>query len=152
MGWGWVFPFCRQLGLITPQQDRLWLTSFHCVCCSVASVVCDSVQPYGARLLCHGILQARILEGVAMPSSRGSSRPRDQIRVSCFSCIAGRFFPGEPPMGRQTCQKTVLWQIPEWFLFSSPYWKHKGIFLCSLLWEAGRAPGGKSHSIVGVCL
>ena len=25
----------------------------------------------------HGILQARILEGVAMPSSRGSSRPRD---------------------------------------------------------------------------
>ena len=26
----------------------------------------------------HGILQARILEGVAMPSSRGSSLPRDQ--------------------------------------------------------------------------
>ena len=31
MGWGWVFPFCRQLGLIIPQQVRLWLTSFHCV-------------------------------------------------------------------------------------------------------------------------
>ena len=27
----------------------------------------------------HGILQARILEWVAMPSSRGSSQPRDQI-------------------------------------------------------------------------
>ena len=25
----------------------------------------------------HGLLQARILEWVAMPSSRGSSRPRD---------------------------------------------------------------------------
>ena len=35
----------------------------------------------------HGILQARILEWVAMPSSRGSSRPRDQIHVSCVSCI-----------------------------------------------------------------
>ena len=30
----------------------------------------------------HGILQARILEWVAFPSSRGSSQPRDQTRVS----------------------------------------------------------------------
>ena len=30
----------------------------------------------------HGILQARILEWVAMPSSRGSSRPRDRTRES----------------------------------------------------------------------
>ena len=35
----------------------------------------------------HRILQARILEWVAMPSSRGSSRPRDWTQVSC---IAGR--------------------------------------------------------------
>ena len=37
----------------------------------------------------HGILQARILEWVAYPFSRGSSQPRDRILVSC---IAGRFF------------------------------------------------------------
>ena len=37
----------------------------------------------------HGIVQARILEGVAMPSSRGSSQPRDQTQV--FR-IAGGFF------------------------------------------------------------
>ena len=37
----------------------------------------------------HGILQARILEWVAIPFSRGSSQPRDQTWVSC---IAGRFF------------------------------------------------------------
>ena len=36
-----------------------------------------------------GILQARILEWVAMPSSKGSSQPRDQTQVSH---IAGRFF------------------------------------------------------------
>ena len=35
----------------------------------------------------RGILQARILEWVAMPSSRGSSRPRDQTRVSFISCV-----------------------------------------------------------------
>ena len=37
----------------------------------------------------HGILQARILEWVAFPVSRGSSRPRNRTRVSC---IAGIFF------------------------------------------------------------
>ena len=37
----------------------------------------------------HVILQARILEWVAMPFSRGSSRPRDQTQVSC---TAGGFF------------------------------------------------------------
>ena len=40
----------------------------------------------------QGILQARILEWVAMPFSRWSSQPRDQ---TCFSCIAGRFFTAE---------------------------------------------------------
>ena len=37
----------------------------------------------------HGILQARILEWAAYSISRGSSRPRNQTRVSC---IAGGFF------------------------------------------------------------
>ena len=37
----------------------------------------------------HGILQARILEWVAIPFSRGSSWPRDGTLVSC---IAGRLF------------------------------------------------------------
>ena len=37
----------------------------------------------------HGILQARILEWVAIPFSRGSSWPKNWSEVSC---IAGRFF------------------------------------------------------------
>ena len=37
----------------------------------------------------HGISQARILEWVAVPFSRGSYQPRDQTQVSL---IAGRFF------------------------------------------------------------
>ena len=40
--------------------------------------------------LSMGILQAKILEWVAMPSSRGSSQPRDRTQVSH---IAGWFFP-----------------------------------------------------------
>ena len=37
----------------------------------------------------HGIFQARILEWVAFPFSKGSSQPRDQTEVSC---IVGGFF------------------------------------------------------------
>ena len=37
----------------------------------------------------RGILQARILEWVAISYSRGSSRPKDRTQVSC---VAGRFF------------------------------------------------------------
>ena len=36
----------------------------------------------------HGILQARILECVAISSSRGSSQPKDGTRVSWVSCIS----------------------------------------------------------------
>ena len=50
----------------------------------------------------HGILQARILEWIAFPFSRGSSQPRDQTQVSC---IAGGFFttesPGKPLKGSE---------------------------------------------------
>ena len=37
------------------------------------------------------------MEWVAMPSSRGSSQPRDQTCISYDSCIAGGFFTAEPP-------------------------------------------------------
>ena len=45
----------------------------------------------------RGILQARILEWVAMPFSRGSSWLRDGAHISCGSCFAGGFFTAEPP-------------------------------------------------------
>ena len=48
----------------------------------------------------HGILQARILEWAAMPSSKGSSGSRDQ---TCISCIAGRVLTTESP-GKPLCK------------------------------------------------
>ena len=55
------------------------------------SVVSNSLWPHGSPpgSFVHGILQERILEWVAIPFSRGSSRSRDQTQVSC---IAGEFF------------------------------------------------------------
>ena len=55
----------------------------------------------------HGILQERILEWVAISSSRGSSWPRDWNCISYSSCFAGLFFTAEPA-GK-----------PTWFVFSS---------------------------------
>ena len=59
--------------------------------------LCDPMNCNLPGCSVHGILQTRILESVAMPSSRGSSRPRDQTHVSCVSFTAGRFFTTEPP-------------------------------------------------------
>ena len=51
--------------------------------------LCDPMDysPTGSPV--HGLLQARILECVATPFSRGSSQPRDETQVSY---IAGRSF------------------------------------------------------------
>ena len=43
------------------------------------------------------ILQARTLERVVMPSSRGSSQSRDRTHISWGSCIADGFFTTAPP-------------------------------------------------------
>ena len=43
----------------------------------------------------HGILQARILEWVAMPTSRGSSQPRDWTHISCL--LHWQALPLAPP-------------------------------------------------------
>ena len=55
------------------------------------SVVSDSAAPrtVAPRLLCPRVLQARVLGWVAIPFSRGSSRPRDRTGASCMagSCV-----------------------------------------------------------------
>ena len=60
--------------------------------CSVAQLcltLCNPMDCCQPGFSAHGVLQARILEEVAILSSRGSSWPRDHTLVSC---IAGRFF------------------------------------------------------------
>ena len=65
-------------------------------------------QPPGSSV--HGILQARILEWVAMPFSRGSSPPRDQTQVSC---IADRFFTIWATREAHTrCKHTIKFVCP----------------------------------------
>ena len=57
----------------------------------------------------HGIFLGRILEWVAMPSSKESSQPRDQTHISCISYIAGRFFTAKL-LGKGLLKVTHIWQ------------------------------------------
>ena len=74
----------------------LWISTFLLSNCEKVKMLvalscptlCDArnYSPPGSSV--HGILQARILEWVTIPFSRGSSWPKDRIQVSCN---AGRF-------------------------------------------------------------
>ena len=61
-------------------------------CLKVAQLCPTLCEPMNYTV--HGILQARMLEWVAVAFSRGSSQPRDWTQVPC---IAGGFFTSEPP-------------------------------------------------------
>ena len=86
-------PLPAQTLPITTTSNHLLpkIPQLKCVCaCSVTQsylTYCNPLDcnPPGSSV--HGISQARILEWVAISSSRGFSQPRDQTRVSCVSCI-----------------------------------------------------------------
>ena len=52
--------------------------------------LCDPMDCSPPGSLIYGISQARILEWVAMPFSRGSSQLSDRTRISYISCIGGQ--------------------------------------------------------------
>ena len=66
----------------------------------------------------RGILQARILEWIAIPSSRGSSRPRNWTQVSCIPCIGKWVLHPLSPLGSPpiVVLKLTAWNLS---LFSS---------------------------------
>ena len=75
--------------LKTLQEERVYMQVFSTSLSEVkvtqsCPTLCDPMD-YAV----HGTLQAKILEWVAFPFSRGSSQPRDQTQVSR---IAGGFF------------------------------------------------------------
>ena len=67
-----------------------WLLAVLCLVSQSCPVLCNSMDYSPPGSFVHGILQARILEWVAMPFSRGSSQPRDRTQVFCIA--GGRFF------------------------------------------------------------
>ena len=75
------------------------------------STPCDSMDcsPPGSSL--HGILQARILEWVTMPSSRGSSHSRDWSCISYISCIGRQVLYHWHHLGNPQHTHTTIYKI-----------------------------------------
>ena len=75
---------------ITKSKKKVTQFEMHVLCCAKLLQLCSTLRnsvdgsPLGSSV--HGILHSRILEWVVMPSSRGSSQPRDQTCVSYISC------------------------------------------------------------------
>ena len=79
--------------------------------------LCDPVDCSSSGSSVHGILQARILEWVAISFSRGSSWPMDRTQVSCITDQIRSLAQSCPtlcdPMNRSTPGLPVHHQIPE---------------------------------------
>ena len=85
-----------KVGLVGVIRERC---VFVCVLVAQSCLTfCDPTDCSTPGFSVHGILQARILEWVASPFSRGSSQPRDRTWVSY---IVGRFF--------------IIWASSEWW-------------------------------------
>ena len=78
---------------------------------------CPALPPYLQAPLSMGILQAGILEWVAVPSSRGSFQLRDQTRVSYVSCIGKQVLYHFPPLKKK--EKNSCWFVKAIFPFIS---------------------------------
>ena len=74
----------------------------------------------------HGILQARILEWVAIPFSRGSFQPRDRTQV-CSPALWAGSLPSEPPGKPKNPGVDSLSLLQRIFLTQESNW---GLLLC----------------------
>ena len=84
----WLFSSCPQSFPASGSLPTFVSAVCVCVSCSVMSL-CDHMDCSLLGSSVHGILQAGILDLVAIPIFRGSSPSRDRIQISS---IVGRFF------------------------------------------------------------
>ena len=86
-----ILTVATMLLLLCPCPSHVWL--FNCMDCNL---------PGSSD---RGILQARILEWVAISFSRRSSWLRDWTHICCIFCTAGEFFTAKSP------EKSIYWNI-----------------------------------------
>ena len=102
------------------------------------SVVSDSLQPHGYTV--HGILQARILEWVAFPFSKGSSQTGIEPRSLA---LQGDSLPAEPPGKPKNTGVGSLSLLHQWILTTQEL--NQGLLQCNpwmgkIPWRRERLP------------
>ena len=78
-----------QYGFVKSQRNKEWTYKLGMSTKSLQSclTLCEPLDYSLPGSSVHGILQARILEWVAIPSSRGCNQPRDWTSISYISSI-----------------------------------------------------------------
>ena len=77
----WLIP----LNIMSSRLSHVVAHGVHaCMHAQSCPALCDLLDCSPPGSYVHRIFQARILEGVTVPFSRGSSQPRDQTHVSCI--------------------------------------------------------------------
>ena len=105
--------WCRSepggLGLQRGQREKRQrdFVCMHDKSLQLCATPCDPMTIACQAPLSMGFFPARILEWVAISSSRGSSQSTDQTRISCVSCIADGFFTSEPQLPIKIHEWTV---------------------------------------------
>ena len=66
----------------------LYFSHMHAKSLQSCPTLCNPMDCSPPDSSVHEILQARLLESVAMPSSRGSSHPRGRTHIAYISCIS----------------------------------------------------------------
>ena len=94
-------------------------TTYKCSVCRVHAQLLHRVQLFVTPInyslpgfSVHGILQARILEYIAISYSRGSSPAQGSKLCLVPPALAGSFFTTEPPGKQSTIVKTTSKEIP----------------------------------------
>ena len=95
----WLFEWVCNVGCaswwVKPKSENMqWSNSlksnrYQCLCAQSCLTLCNTMDYSPPGCSVHEISQ-RILEWVAMPSSRRSSQPRDRTHVSYISCVGSR--------------------------------------------------------------
>ena len=106
----WVRTFTH-INVIPNQSSASYKVKVKVKVIQSCSILWDSMA-----YIVHEILQARILEWVAVPFSRGSSQPRDRTKVSC---ISGRHFN---LWATREARNTPINQVSDLFIFLFYIW------------------------------
>ena len=100
--------------------------SVSCVYAQSCQTLHDPVDCSPPGFSVHGVFHAKILEWVAISTSRGYSPPRARTQVSCTYCIAGGFFTTESS-GKP---RISVYLATQWVETSCFYLAHQACHFC----------------------
>ena len=114
-----------------------------CVCAQLYLTLCDPMDCSPPGSFVHGILQTRILEWIAMPSSRGSSWSRGQTHISYVFCTGWVGSLSLVPLGKS--QSESVKSLIHVQLFVTPWSVHGILQAIRLKWAAMPSSRGSSR-------